>query len=224
MAAVSVVVMDQIGIASAYSSGSTQAPSSSQIFPDFSAYDAMALDDFEVDQPGFVVDKVSGLFLSRAGFGAFGLVSSYQVSIFSSSALAGASLQGDVANLLLLPGAGVSVVPIGDEGLGLVEFETNILLPAAGTYWIGIAPVAASSVGEFFLQNSGAQGAAAPGNGNGKFANPSLGHEQGAISGTTLDYAYRIRVVPEPSAFCLVFGGVALLGRRRRETRDTEAR
>jgi hypothetical protein len=210
------VVMDQIGQANAYGNGVS--PTISQIFTDFTGYDCMGIDDFTVSGAELRITHVSALLLAGGGFAGFQDVTGYQLSIFSSPTEAAASLKGNVGNLLLVAGSGASVTQVNGGDVGLVDLVVDILLPAAGTYWLGISPVAADYLaGRFYLQYNGAQGAATPGNDNGTFASPDDGFGIGTLFPMTVDYAYAVTVVPEPAAGMLwIIGGCGWLCRRRR--------
>ena len=211
------LVMDQIGEVGAYDFGARASPSSSQVFTDLVGFECMAIDDFTVDAAALKITEVSALVWARNGFASFQEVVGYQLSIFSSSAMAAATLTGDAGSLLVVDGSGASVTPVGGNH-GLVSLRVDLTLLAAGTYWVGIAPVAADYLaGQFYVQNSGARGTRTPGNGNGAFANPKEGFEIGALTNTTLDYAYAVTVVPEPATAMLwLLGTCVWLGRRRR--------
>ena len=211
------LVMDQIGQAGTYVGGPQ--PTLSQIFddgPDSVAYDCMAIDDFTATQSQLHVTIVSALFQAGGGFSMFQGVTGYQVSVFSAAAAAGGNLAGDVGDLLVLSGAGATVTQIHDD-LAVVTLQVNINLPAAGTYWVGVAPVASSSVyGNFYLQSNGAQGPITPVNANGMLANPAGGLGIGVLSLINADYAYSLTAVPEPTSLTLgLFGALACMRRRR---------
>ena len=211
------LVMDQIGQADVYVRGLQ--PTLSQIFadgPDYAAYDCMAIDDFTVSQSGLRVTNVSALFQAGGGFDMFQGVAGYQLSFFSVAAAAGNDLAGDLGSLLVLSGAGASVTQVHDD-MAVVSLQVNITLPAAGTYWVGVSPVASTAlVGNFYLQSSGAQGPVTPGNGNGMLANPGGGLGGGLLNLINVDYAYSITAIPEPSAITLgLLGGLACFRRRR---------
>jgi hypothetical protein len=212
------VVMDQIGQVNAYGYGVS--PTISQIFTDFTGYDCMGIDDFTVSGSELRITHVSALVQAGGGFAGFQNVTGYQLSIFSSPAEAAASLTGNVANLLLVAGSGASVTQINGGDVGLVDLVVDILLPAAGTYWVGISPVAADYLaGRFYLQYDGTQGAATPGNDNGRFASPDDGFGTGTMLPMTVDFAYAVTAVPEPAASLLgILGGCGWLCRRRRSS------
>lgn len=211
------LVMDQIGQADAYVRGLQ--PTLSQIFadgPDYAAYNCMAVDDFTVTQSELHVTNVAALFQAGGGFDMFQGVAGYQLSFFSAAAAAGNDLAGDLGSLLVLSGAGASVTQVNGD-IAVVSLQVNITLPAAGTYWVGVAPVASTSlVGNFYLQSNGAQAPVTPGNGNGMLANPGGGFGGGSLSLINVDYAYSITAIPEPSVITLgLLGGLACFRRRR---------
>jgi hypothetical protein len=209
--------MDQILNPQTYNSAATHGINASQIFSDFPTYSSMALDDFYVTSGELRLSRLSSLMLASAGFPAFSRVTSYQISIFSDPSLAQAGLLGDVANLLMSPGSGVTVTQINGGSLGLVDFDVDIQLPSNGSYWLGISAVAEmASSGQFFVRDNGAAGPSAPGGKNGLFVNPGLGFARGKWIAANTDYAYRIIAVPEPSALLLGLCAAPLLCRRRR--------
>ena len=177
----------------------------------------MVIDDFTVDASELQITHVSGLFGAQAGFASFQAVSSYQLSVFSAAGKAAANLSGDVISLLVIAGSGASVTQVNGGDHGLVSLNVNLILPKAGTYWVGISPKSTNTENFFYVQNSGAQGTITPGNHDGQFANPGNGIKNEDLSVMNVDYAYSITVVPEPSAITLwIAGGCALLCRRRR--------
>lgn len=212
------VVANQVGDLARYDFGSSAPPNASQIFTDFAGFDSMAVDDFTVTGPELRIMSVSGLFEARAGFASFAAVSGYQVSIFSDSSMAGSSLLGDTASRLVPLGSATSILQVGGGDHGLVSLAVDIVLPKAGTYWLGIAPVSSKAVtGQFFLQNGGADGPPGPGEANGVFSNPEEGYGIGPLTEANLDYAYLVTLVPEPATTGLLAIGVGgLLWRTRR--------
>lgn len=208
-------VIDQIGTVASYDLNSGPGPTPSQIFTDFPDYSCMVLEDFAVTAEQLEVTHVSALFRAQGGFVGFQSVNAYALSFFSDPALASVGLSGDIASLMVLSGAGVTVTPVIDGGgtheYGLVSLNVNVLLPSAGQYWVGLSPVSASSVsGQFLLLNSGAADPMSAGNAISRFANPGDGFGLGEISAINLDHAYSVTAIPEPSfellAIPCVFG------------------
>lgn len=213
----SVILMDQIGDATSYSTASVAPPSISQIYTDFPDYSSMVVEDLGIIVPVARVVGIEVLLRAEAGFSAFAGVESYRLSIFSSYTVTASGLVGDVFNQTFTPGINASVTQIGDGGLGLVLLTTDITLDGNTTYWIGVAPVSANSVtGAFHLLNGGAQGPAAGGNDNAKFINPEDAFEIGEITDIGSNAAYRITVIPEPGHASLIMISASLLFLRRR--------
>ncbi|NNC90460.1 MAG: hypothetical protein HKN82_18545 [Akkermansiaceae bacterium] len=193
-------------------------PNVSQIFTDFPGFSSMSIDDLAVAATQRRIVNVTTLLRAQGGFPSFQEVTGYQVSVFSDPAAAGAGLEGDIASVLLAPGAGVSVIPfapaISDE-YGLVSLNLDILLPTAGTYWLGVAPVAASTVaGQFFTHNSPSGIPASPG--NARFANPGGGFAVGPLTLIGAELAQEVVLIPEPAAgLLLIVAALAGFHRRR---------
>lgn len=215
------VVMNQIGNVSVYELASIPPPTPSQVFTDFPDSNCTVLEDFTVSASQLKILQVSALFRAQAGFAAFQDVEGYQLNIFSDPSQAGISLAGDVKSVYFPAHTGVSVTEVGNAapGHGLVTLETAVDLPAAGTYWLGISPVAANSVaGQFLLMHSGAGSQATAGNSNARLANPGGELGQGTLTVLNADYAYSVTAVPEPSAAGLAALGILahLIRRHRR--------
>lgn len=220
-------MLDQIGDPSAYDFGSLPDPSPSQFFTDFPTFDCALLEDFSVTSSQLELSQVAALFRAQAGFAHFDDVAGFSINIFSSLPHAAASLVGDVANLFLTTGSGATVTEVDDLGgtyeFGLVELDVNIALPSAGTYWVGVSPVASSAVaGQFLVQTSNV---ALPAPANGQFANPAQGFGGDPVTDTGNHYAYSVTAVPEPRVpllLALMLGGWAI-GRNRRKDRGAGA-
>lgn len=217
----SAVVLDQIGNASAYILGPGLASAPSQIVSDFPASSSMVLDDFTVSTAGLRISSISGLFRAENGFAKFSNLTAYSIAIFSAPGLAATSLTGDIANLQVMAGSGVSVAlitgPPGSFDYGLVSLAVDIPLATAGTYWLGIAPQTNSTIGDFRLLSNGAHVPVPPGNSDAKLANPGLELGAGALSSLGTDSAYAVAIIPEPAAgFLCVIGSMGFFLRRRR--------
>lgn len=218
----SAMVMDQIGDADLYNTAAS-ITFTSQIFSDFPNSDSMALDDFTVTGSQLRVTGVSALFEARAGIGSFNSIPEYRINLYTNPMDAGLSpLDTSAALSLLVPsGPAVSMNPIGATNFGVLALEVDIVLPGAGTYWIGVAPVTAKAVhGELYIQNNGMSGGPTPGGINGYFANPGEELGFGKISAQPVDFAYAVTVVPEPLAPGLfAISGLFLLRRQRERPR-----
>jgi hypothetical protein len=216
------MVLDQIGTLSEYDLNAGTGPTASQVFTDFPDFSSLVLEDFTVTADELEITDVAALFRAQGGFAKFADVDGYALQIFSNPSLAAAGLGGDVASLIVLAGSGASVTQVIDSGgsfeYGLVSLETSVFLPSAGQYWIGVAPIAASSVaGQFRLMNSGASDPVNPGGTDARLANPGEGFGLGALSIVNLDHAYSVNAVPEPcSAVCAIAGLGMFLRRKRR--------
>ena len=214
------VVIDQIGTLASYNLQASTLPMPSQIDADFPSYSGVVIDDFAVISSELRITGVSALFQADAGFSGFSGVSGYAVNFYSSPAHAAANLTGDIGSVVVSSGVATltQTTRAGSSlGYGLVSLPVDLQLPAAGTYWIGVSPVAASSLnGVFRMMDSGATGPS-PGGSNGKFANPGEGYGVGSLMSTDVNYAYSVIAVPEPGLISLCFFGSAVLlaGRRR---------
>lgn len=215
------MVLDQIGNVSTYNLNAGSGPTPSQVFTDFPDFSSIVLEDFTVTADELEITDVAALFRAQGGFAKFGDVDGFALEIFSNPSLAATGLGGDVANLVFVAGSGTSVTQVMDSGgsfeYGLVSLETSVFLPGAGQYWIGVAPVAASSVaGQFRLMNSGASSPVTPGGADARLANPGDGFGLGTLSIVNLDHAYSVTAVPEPVSAALALAGCGMLLRRKR--------
>ena len=220
------VIIDQIGTASAYDFNGAADSSPSQIFTDFPSFDSQVLEDFTVTSSDLTIAQVSVLFQAQGGFDSFQDVDGFTLNIYSDINLAGVSLVGDVANLLVLTGASASVSQIIDGGsgaeYGLVQLSVDITLPSEGIYWVGVSPRSAlSGTGQFLIPFGGATGLTTPGNADARFANPSDGFGNGALSILNQDYAYSVTSVPEPGSASMWILGTTALWMRRRRSNDS---
>ena len=217
------VVLDQIGDELIYDPSSEMSPSISQVqvFPEFSTFDSIVLDDFTVSAGELTLNSIEALVRAGSGFGSFSNIEEFQLSIFTGSSPDGSTVEGNIANLLFDPGDfSVTVTQIGTTDVALISLSTNIVLPSAGTYWVGLAPVASNSVaGTFYVLNNGQSSPGSPGNSNGSFLNPGQGFGGDSFTATSFDFAYRVTAtaVPEPTGSSLLaIGLVGLVFRRRK--------
>jgi hypothetical protein len=191
-------------------------PAPSQIFPDAPLSNSLVIEDFTVTGADLRITRVSGLFRALAGFTSFQDVINYKI-IFDNSGTVSPTLAGNVANLTISPGVGVTVTQLLDGTTayqyGRVDIDLDVLLPSAGQYWIGIAPIADSQK-QFFLMSatppiSGGQ--------NARFVNPGEGFLQGPVVNLGHDAAYAVTAVPEPGALPLwLMGAACCLSKRSR--------
>ncbi len=220
------VVLNQIGDVAAYDFGVSPGPTLSQVFPDFPDFDCTVLEDFTITGSELRISHVSALFRAQAGFITFQDIQGYYLNFFSIPDLAATSLTGDVASIVISPGAGASVTPVADSSgtyeYGLVSLNVDIPMPSAGNYWVGLSLKSSVTTDQFLLMHSGAVGVVTPGNANGRLANPGLGLGAGALSGLNRDYAYALTTAPEPGSVMLsIIAACGWLCRRRR-TRDPD--
>lgn len=201
-------VLNQIGDANSYSFETLPAPTPSQIFTDFPDFDCTVIEEFTVTSSQLRITQVSALFQALGGFSAFQDVQGYFLNFYDDPALAAASLTGNVASLTLAAGSGASVTQVvdgsGAHEYGLVNLDLDVALPSAGKYWVGVSPIASSSVaGQFLVQTSNST---QPQTADARFANPAQGFGNGALLLLGNHYAYSVTAVPEPEvgAFSLI--------------------
>ena len=200
------MLIDQIGDPLQYDISQSLQPNVSQLFPDFVGFDSLVLEDFQVGPDELTVRTVQVLFEAGRGFENFDLVEQYHLAIFDNPNLASTSLLGNIeTQVLTVVTDAVSVIQVGDSDVGLVTLSGEWDLPAAGQFWVGVAPVAPSSLaGQFFLLNSGAAGV--DGGTDGIFANPEEGFGAGSLLTVAADFAVLVSTepIPEPSTGLLV--------------------
>ena len=161
------------------------------------------------------IRTVQALIFAQSGFDNFNSVNGYQLSFFDDPSLASMSLIGNIVDESII--AGSSVSRLGDTDYGILTLVGEWELPSEGTYWIGVAPEAPSSVaGQFLLANGGA---GVDGGSNGLFVNPENGFGAGTSQVVATDFAYLVSTVaiPEPGVSGLVAVACFLgVGWRRR--------
>ncbi len=176
----------------------------------------MVLEDFDADSTELKITRISAVFRAEAGFATFQQVSAYQVSIFSNLSVSNGTLLGDVASLQVAAGSGVSLSQLvdasGDHDYGRVDLDLEISLPAAGHYWVGVAPLS-DSTRQFYLT---ASGPAVSGGQNAWLANPDDGYGLGVGAALNQDYSYSLTAVPEPTSSAVALAALLGLLQRRR--------
>jgi hypothetical protein len=213
------VVFNQIGDPALYDFALLPPPTPSQIFSDFPASNCTVLEDFTVTATQLRITQVSVLLRAQGGFISFQDVQGYRLNFFSDVNLAATSLVGDAGSIDISPGAAVSVTQVIDPGgnheYGLVVLNVDVPLPSAGNYWVGVSPIAASTVaGQFFVQTTthGTSGSA-----NARLANPGEGLGAGTLSTPGNHYTYSVTAVPEPATLAFwIIGSCCWLSRRQR--------
>lgn len=211
-----VSVLNLIGDLNAYRFGIGPNPVPSQLYADFPAYDCMVVEDFRLTASLLHISEVSALFFAQTGFQSFSAVQGYELNIYSSEELAAQHLAGDLVHRFL-PSSGASVTQVvdpatGDE-YGMVTLEVSAQLPAAGVYWIGIAPRAQlSAVGDFRLAPANSSGTTnTAGENNARWNNPGQGFGGPPSAPLEADFAYAVNAVPEPSLPLLSLMALATL-------------
>ena len=214
-----ITLMDQIG-PSAATLGSTGAVSASQRFPDFATFGISAGDNFSVAAGGNVVlSHVKAVLNGFNGFTAAhyndGVLTDWQIEIYSSTGAATANLNGDVAHVVIpFNSANVTSTPFATDPQRLVDFNLssfNVNL-APGNYFVAvIATMPFGTGGEIGPVDSNFVGGT-PNDLNGWQANPAGGFGiPGNFQQGTANFAYAITAtaVPEPTSMALVGMGLA---------------
>ncbi|MCF7674162.1 MAG: PEP-CTERM sorting domain-containing protein [Akkermansiaceae bacterium] len=218
-------VLNQIGDLSAYTFDGVPLPVPSQIYSDFSDYDCTVMEDFTVTAMSSRIAEVSVLFLAQTGFESFDRVEGYYLNIYSSPAEAAKQLIGDVLSRFLPPTASI-VTKVTDphtgNDYGVVRLAVGLDLPAAGTYWIGVAPKASISTGgDFRVAAANTTGTTNTGGAdNANLANPAQGYGGETLTPLDANFAYAVVAVPEPGTWSLLFlASAAILIRKRARAR-----
>lgn len=213
-----VTILDQIGSSGSNFTGADA--HTSQFFDDDPTFSLSAVDDFSVASI-FTLTNVTEAVDGFNGFTSYGNVTGYEVNIYSSRAAANASLDGDVAHLLIGP-ANVSVTASfsGDANSALISLPVNILLPRAGAFYLSVvADLDFGDGGQLGVYGSAGVPGGFPGGLNGYAENPGgdfglPGNE--SVLGADLAYRLTGDAVPEPSVRALLLGaGVLFAGVRR---------
>lgn len=234
------LVMDQLDFTRALPPDGTQMSTNiSQVFgPGNSAFSSVTIDDFTVNASQLRVTKVDVIMSGWNGFGfgnfQGGPVTAFRVEFYSDPAAATGNLTGNRGSASVDPmDATVTLLNFSFPFLsaGLIELPVDVLLPGAGTYWVGVIPVlnfSGGNIGVMATSNWSGNSGNFPGNRNAGIANPGgafglPGNYQDGLSDhlgnvAPLDAEYRINAVPEPaSMIALGIGIAALVARRRRK-------
>lgn len=197
-------------------------------------FDVIAVDDFTVTALQTNITNVEAIMNGWSGFDVTkytnGAVTGYRVEFYSSLAAAGSSMTGDAGSTFVAAGsATVNVLgwasPFNNSAH--VVLPINVVLPGAGTYWVGVAAVMNFTPhGQLGVNATNA----VLGNQNGNMANASGGwgwsgnvfggipDNTGAPVAKDLEYLVEATAVPEPgSMIALGLGAAALAARRRRK-------
>ena len=195
------------------------------------AYDVAVMDDFVASaiQTRILSVEVILAGFMRSGFVldnyTNGVITNYRVEFYTSPLAAAGNLTGDAGSTIIAPGA-VSVDPGGPLGwtgdlaaAAHVVIPVDVILPGAGTYWVGvIAVMDLSAGGQVGITEIGP----ALDNQNSEQANPGGAF---GLPGNHLDLevdsSFKVEgfdPIPEPaSIFALGLGAAALAARRRRK-------
>jgi len=210
------VVMDQIGSDPADVTGGY---ASQQFEPDYSDYDCVTMDDFEVNAGQLHIVQVEAVFSGWMGFQSFDNITGWRVEIYSSTATASSDLVGDVASVALTPAQASLLTPYGTSSDALVTLPVSINLPAAGLYWVGVIGVMDFDTGGQIGVKESFFAGGFPMNSNAYLANPDGGF--GSFDWEK-DAAYRITTerpdggaVPEPAGLALMAISALAVRRRR---------
>ena len=215
------VVINQIYDPAIYPGGLASVGHTSQQYTEASyAYaDTAVVDDFTVSAATLDLTSISAVV---QGFGntfqSFANVSGWEIAIYSSLQAADANVTGNVFDKVYATGAATITSPFSVNGdtNGLLTLPVNILLPAAGKYYLAVRGVnSITTNGQIAIYAEGSAG-----NSNAYQFDPGEAGMFGGEPATALgeDAAYEISGVPEPSSWALLAAGgaaVALLVRRR---------
>jgi len=220
------VVMDQIGTSQSDLDLSVETGNTftSQRFEStMNSFDIGAIDDFTVNASQLNVTQVQAVFQGFSNLGpftGFNNVSNWAVEIYTSVSAAAGNLNGfrraDLAPGVVTLNTGYAP---GLANSALVTLPVNLVLPSAGTYWIGVIATMPSTNGQVGVHNS-LYAAGFPNGLNGMLVNPNGGFQMTnnqQASDPPSNFAYRVTAVPEPASMAALALGAAALIRRRRK-------
>lgn len=187
------------------------------------AFTIKAIDDFTVDASQLNVVNIKAHMGGWAGFVDANwsdptIVRGFRVGVFAS--IADAANDNAIGGYVVVDHADADIM----AGFGLPNFDrlvsldVNIMLPGAGTYWVGVSGLLDFTPGgQMGVYNSVWSGND-PGGLNAWQANPGAGFGWTSQQiDPPVDLAYSVEAVPEPATLlALGAGAAALIARRRR--------
>lgn len=197
----------------------------------FDAFDCIVIEDFTVNANQTLITQVQAVMAGFNGFntpGGWSSVTGFRVELFTSTGSAVSSLTGNAGSQLVAAGS-ASIVNLGwnnaanthnnNGTASLVTLPVNIVLPGAGTYYVGVIGVL--NAGQSLMQIGVRNNTVVSGGNNAFQANPGGGFSiPGNGQFLTENAMYRVdaTAVPEPgSMIALGLGAAALAARRRRK-------
>jgi len=189
------------------------------------AFDCITIEDFTVTSSQTLVTQVRAM---MGGFGGFtspaqwANVTGFHLNFYTSVAAGASNLTGNAGSLLVSVGSAVITDPgftTFNGTVRLVTLNVNMVLPGAGTYWVGVNGImdATGSSNQIGVGNNNVTS----GGNNSALVNPGGGFGEPNNTHQWFDdsaYSVNATAVPEPgSMIALGLGVTALLARRRRK-------
>ena len=215
------VVLDQLPTSSSNTSNAiaSQDFSAGGSFPN---HDIGVVDNFSVSASETNITLVEAYMQGWGGFdlaSEWSLVTSFRVEFYTSLAAASSNLTGDAGSATIANGA-TTITNLGwDATSSHITIPVNVVLPGAGTYWVGVIGVL--DEGTDIKQVGVKDNTVVTGGANANAVNPDGGWGlPGNVIDLQMDAAYRVTAtpVPEPaSMIALGLGAAAIAARRRRK-------